>query len=268
MITTDLHIHTSYCDGRDTPEEMAAEAYKRGFTSLGFSGHSYTPFDTECCMSESDTKKYRAEVEVLKREYSGRMEIFLGLEQDFFSASVTEPYDYTIGSVHYIFKNGEYFPVDLDLQTLNALAEKHFGGDFDLLAEEYFETMARVVEVTDCDIIGHLDLLSKFFEKTGYEPSERYDSVAKRAVAELVKYGKPFEINVGAMTRGYRTSPYPSKKLLCEIARLGGDIVINGDCHDRRWLGRYLDDAAALALECGFDYRMILTSDGWKKEKL
>lgn len=83
-----------------------------------------------------------------------------------------------------------------------------------------------------------------------------------------MKYGKPFEINVGAMTRGYRTSPYPSKKLLCEIARLGGDIVINGDCHDRRWLGRYLDGAAALALECGFDCRMILTSDGWKKEKL
>lgn len=36
-----LHTHTCFCDGKDTPEEMIQEALKRGFDSLGFSMHSY-----------------------------------------------------------------------------------------------------------------------------------------------------------------------------------------------------------------------------------
>lgn len=268
MITTDLHTHTSYCDGCDTPDEMAAEAYKRGFTSLGFSGHSFVPFDKEFCMNGEETAKYRADVERLKREYSGRMSIFLGLEQDSYSALPTEPYDYTIGSVHYILKGGVYYPVDVDIDTLNTLAEEHFGGDFDLLAEEYFSSVSNVVETTKCDIIGHIDLLSKFFEKTGYEPSERYLAAVKRAVAVLAEYRKPFEINVGPMTRGYRTSPYPSEEILREIKKVGGSIVISGDCHNKRYLGEYFAEAAALAVKCGFESRMILTENGFKEESL
>ena len=39
------HTHTDFCDGQNTPEEMAEAAAKKGFTALGFSGHSYTDFD-------------------------------------------------------------------------------------------------------------------------------------------------------------------------------------------------------------------------------
>ena len=37
-----LHTHTTYCDGRDTPVEMIESAIAQGFDSIGFSGHSYT----------------------------------------------------------------------------------------------------------------------------------------------------------------------------------------------------------------------------------
>lgn len=37
-----LHTHTIYCDGKDTPEEMILAACEKGFTSLGFSGHSFS----------------------------------------------------------------------------------------------------------------------------------------------------------------------------------------------------------------------------------
>ena len=40
------HTHTDFCDGQNTPEEMAEAAAKKGFPALGFSGHSYTDFDT------------------------------------------------------------------------------------------------------------------------------------------------------------------------------------------------------------------------------
>ena len=32
-----LHIHTTYADGKDKPEEIVVEAINRGFDSIGFS---------------------------------------------------------------------------------------------------------------------------------------------------------------------------------------------------------------------------------------
>ena len=34
-----LHTHSSYCDGKDTPEELVLYAINSGFSSIGFSGH-------------------------------------------------------------------------------------------------------------------------------------------------------------------------------------------------------------------------------------
>ena len=124
------------------------------------------------------------------------------------------------------------------------------------IAELYFSTVGEIVEATDCDIIGHFDLLTKFNEGWGFGPAgnvinkmrcgaaefvsdifdtsdERYAAAWKKAIDRifddcesrykkgsrnrLEKYGileagdKPvFEINTGAISRGYRTTPYPS----------------------------------------------------------
>ena len=41
MYKQNLHIHTKYCDGKDTPEEMVIAACEKGFQSIGFSMHSF-----------------------------------------------------------------------------------------------------------------------------------------------------------------------------------------------------------------------------------
>ena len=45
MILKDYHMHTTYCDGTASAEEMVQEAVRRGLTEIGFSGHSHTAFD-------------------------------------------------------------------------------------------------------------------------------------------------------------------------------------------------------------------------------
>jgi histidinol-phosphatase (PHP family) len=92
--------------------------------------------------------------------------------------------------------------------------------------------------------------------------------VALKCVESLIPYNKPFEINVGAMTRGYRTSPYPAEFILKEIFKLGGKIVINGDCHNKNNLGDYLDLAINYAKMCGFKERLILTPNGFISEEI
>lgn len=267
MTKIDLHTHTSYCDGNDTPADLVAEAYKRGFDAIGITGHSYVDFD-DCCMTLDGTKKYREEVNALKQKYDGKMDIFLGLEQDYYSPEHEKNYDYIIGSVHYIYKNGEYISVDLEPETLDERIKKHFDGDFDEFAEEYFALVSDVVNKTNCDIIGHIDLISKFIETNPRPVTERYKLAALNCVKSLIPYGKPFEINVGAMTRGYRTSPYPAEFILKEIFKLGGKIVINGDCHNKNNLGDYLDLAINYAKMCGFKERLILTPNGFISEEI
>ncbi len=267
MIRTDLHTHTSFCDGKDTPQELVAEAYKRGFSSIGITGHSFVSFD-DCCMSLEETEQYKSQINALKQQYKGKMDIFLGLEQDYYSPKHSGDFDYTIGSVHYLLKNGEYFPLDQSPDITMQKIKQYYNGDFDLFAEHYYTLLADVVNKTDCDIIGHFDLITKYSETDRYPFSDRYRTLALATLEKLIPYGRPFEINVGAITRGYRTTPYPADFILKEINRLGGTIVINGDCHNKLWLGDYLDSAIEFAKQCGFKERLVLTHNGFKSEKI
>ena len=70
MIYSDIHTHTTYCDGKSTAEEMVKKAIEKGFESIGLSGHSYTDFDDGWCMSLENTKKYCDEVDALKEKRS------------------------------------------------------------------------------------------------------------------------------------------------------------------------------------------------------
>ena len=67
------HTHSTFCDGKSTPEEMVLAAMERGFSALGFSGHGYTPFDLHSCMS--DTRGYISEIKRLKEKYKNKIQI-------------------------------------------------------------------------------------------------------------------------------------------------------------------------------------------------
>ena len=93
MTLEDFHVHTNFCDGKDSPEDIVKEAIRRGMTRLGFSGHSYTEFDTEPCMSVDGTQRYVDEIHRLKQKYHGKIEILCGTEQDYYSDMPTGDYD-------------------------------------------------------------------------------------------------------------------------------------------------------------------------------
>ncbi len=235
----DLHTHTVYCDGKDTTEEMARAALSLGLDCLGFSGHGYAPYDTDCCMTREGAAAYRAEIAALRDRYAGRLRVFCGVEQDYWSEEATADYEYVIGSVHYVKKDGEMLCIDDTPERTKAAAEGHFGGDWYALAEAYFKTVADVVERTRCDIIGHFDLISKFNEKEPmFDPSHpRYVKAWQSALDALLPYGKPFEVNTGAMSRGWRTSPYPDADMLAYIRSGGGRLVLSSDSHSARTIG-------------------------------
>ncbi len=233
MSWTDLHVHTTYSDGKNTPEEMVLAAIEKGMTTIGFSDHSYTPFDLECCIPLDRLDAYKAEIASLKDKYRDKIVILCGIEQDYYSETPTDGYDYVIGSVHYLKAGDEYFAVDLTAEEIFDAADRHFGGDIYALLAAYYQNVADVVEKTNADIIGHLDVIAKFNENGEMfdDTDERYIAAYTAAVDRLLKIGKPFEINTGALSRGYRVTPYPSKPIYDYIKQNGGRFILSSDSH-------------------------------------
>lgn len=268
MITTNFHTHTVYSDGIDIPEEMVKTAIEKGFTALGFSEHSYTRLDAEICLKAEKVPEYVEEINRLKEKYKNDIKIFLGFEKDYFSSEDTSIFDYVIGSVHQIRKNGVEMSVDYSPEMTKKWVDEMYSGDFDAYAEDYFELVGDVIEKTNADIIGHFDLISKFNEELGFIQSERFLKSAEKAVKKLVKYDRPFEINTGAISRKRRSIPYPTPEILKMIKKHGGKIAFSSDCHNKDYLDCYFDEAEKLAKNCGFQEHGIITEQGVKFVKI
>jgi len=235
-----LHTHTVFCDGKDTPEELVLEALRLGCDYIGFSGHSRTgiPEDEPFCMSVEGTESYKAEICRLKRKYEGKIDILMGIEQDYYSVDSPVDYEFVIGSVHYIFKDGVYLPVDVSKESQLSAVNEHYGGDVYSFIEDYYTLVGDVYRKTGCDIIGHFDLVTKFNEDGSlFDTSHpRYVRAADRALNKLLREDVAFEINYGAVGRGYRKTPYPEERILNQIEAAGKKTIRTSDCHNKDWL--------------------------------
>lgn len=252
MILSDFHVHTYYCDGKDSPEDIVKEAISRGMKKIGFSGHSYTPFDEAPCMSPEGTKDYRREVQRLKTQYDGQIEILCGIEQDYYSSIPAEGYDYVIGSVHYIDCGGECLHVDNTPEMFSRLIHE-CGDDPYSAIERYYALVADVVNRTGATIIGHFDLITKLNERYNFfdEEDSRYITASVNALDSLLETGKPIEINTGAIARGYRNFAYPSLRLLKRIAEKEGSVILSSDAHDKHNLMYRFPEYEQLAADLG-----------------
>ncbi len=242
MLKTNYHTHSTFCDGKDTPEETVLAAIEKGFDVIGFSGHGYIP-DCTYCMSKEGTEQYVREINRLKAAYREKIKVLCGIEADIRTEFRREKFDYVIGSVHDVEIGGVFYPVDSSPEHFKRAIEA-FDGDVYAFIENYYDRVKRVVKVTGADIIGHFDLVTKFNENGEYfsESDERYTRAMLSALDALIEEDVPFEINTGAMARGWRSAPYPALPIIERIFERGGRFVLTSDCHDRT------------KLDFGFDY--------------
>ena len=251
MVKSNFHTHSTWCDGRDSPRRMVEAAVKCGFTALGFSGHSYMECEPGYCMSDPDG--YKAQIRELDAEYRGIINIYCGVAQDMYCVHPPVGYDYVIGSLHYVCKDNRLYSVDCDRDEVCRTVREEFGSDWLSFCEAYYEGLKHVVQRTGADIIGHFDLVTKYNEggRLFDEHDPRYVAAWRSAADALLKAGVPFEINTGAISRGYRTSPYPSEDILRYLAAHGAKAVLSSDSHDSSSLDTGFGEAEDLALRAG-----------------
>ncbi|MDO4608371.1 MAG: histidinol-phosphatase HisJ family protein [Clostridia bacterium] len=263
---SNLHTHTNLCDGNDTPEEMVNQAIEMGFSSLGFSGHAPTPFRMDYCIQ--DIGVYITEIKRLKEKYKNDIQIYLGIEEDAFAPIDRSRFEYMIGSYHFIKKDGQYYSIDITPDDF-AQCVAACGGPLEF-AKEYYKGFCDYILARKPDIIGHFDLITKYEEKyTDYFFTNKdYFEIAKRYINEATKAECMFELNSGAISRGYRTKPYPAENLLYELKKADAKMIVTSDCHNRFRLDCNFEESKKMLKDIGFKHTYVLYNNEFVKEFL
>lgn len=264
---TNLHTHTTFSDGKNTPEEVTLFAIEKGFESLGFSDHGYTPYDERYCMK--DAAGYMAEIKRLKAKYQDQIEIYLGVEEDCRALQNCTDFDYIIGSCHYVEINGKIYPFDSNYGYFSKCLDM-LNGDVLAFAEAYYEFFCSYIKLRKPDIIGHFDLLTKFDEKEQdiYLSEPWYWRLAEKYTLEALKSECIFEVNTGLITRGFRSLPCPHERLLYIIKKNGGKVTLSSDAHCKENLDAYFNETKQLLRTVGIQDYYILKKGDFKKIRL
>lgn len=248
-----LHTHTTWCDGKDAPEDVIRAAIAKGFAKIGFSSHAMLPGEMlDWTLTRDKALAYSSEIRALAAKYAGTIEVLCGVEADYLAGSADpdratyafmEP-DYIIGSVHFVTApDGAAVAVDKSPDDLACGIRDHFAGSVEAFIRAYFAQEREMVAKFDFDIVGHPDLVRKFNVKAPYfdETSAWYlEEVAKTADA-IAASGKTVEINTGAISRGWLDDAYPSEPFRTILRERGVKLILGSDAH------------SADAIDCAFD---------------
>ncbi len=264
---SNLHTHTTFCDGRNTPEELVIAAISGGFCSLGFSGHGYTAYDERYCMK--DTDGYRAEILRLKKTYAREIQIYLGVEEDSDHPVKREEFDYIIGSSHYYCMDGQYHPIDSSPAYFRECAER-FHDDAVAMAHAYYRPFCSYIRRRKPDIVGHFDLITKFDEEGDslFLNNSAYHAVAEQYLTSVAATGCLFEVNTGAISRGYRTSPYPHERLLQVLRRHDCGLILSSDSHHMSTLSFGFAEMRRYLKDQGFTHVYVLYDGEFMRDPL
>ena len=250
-----LHNHTTFCDGDDSMEDFVRYVIADGGSAIGFSGHSHQSYEQDYTMTKESEKEYCAEIDRLREKFGDRIRIYKGIELEYFCDSDITPYEYIIGSVHLVKKDGIYIGVDSAKEEVCQSVREIYGGNWMAYVRDYYETVIRSASRPCVDIVGHFDLVTKFNEGQNLfsEESPEYLSAAIGALEELRKEDKIYEMNTGAISRGYRTAPYiGSKEILRYMCEHGMRMTVNADAHQKENYRFRFAETAAVLKEAGF----------------
>ena len=254
---TDFHTHTTYCDGKNSPQEMLEAAIKLKMDAIGFAVHSHLDSESDWTIASEDMPFYVGELSNMQGDYEPKINVLIGIEQDYWSRPEDcdiEGIEYKIGSVHSLIEEDiAGSSVDNKPEITLACCEKYFDGDIYKMVERYFELVGDIYERTHCNIVGHFDLITKFNNLPNNEcnlfidvDDERYINAEQKALEKLSKAPVIFEINTGGMSRGYTTAPYPSERVLQYLSEHKIPVIFSSDAHSTDTLIFARDEVLAL----------------------
>jgi len=240
----DYHIHTAMSrDAKGDIADYVKIARVRNLTEIGFSDHFHLE-KKDYSMKYEKLGEYVQKVRSYKNETD--FSIKLGLEVDFIPGLETEirklgsqwPFDYFIGSVHFINNWGFDDPRYISEYKKWDIAE---------LNRIYYSLIQRCARSKLFDVIGHVDLIKKF----GYKPKTEMTNVFAQTVEALRDSKVCVEVNTGGLRAPCREI-YPSKVFVEMCFDNGIPITLGSDAHTPEDVGKDFGQALKLIREAGY----------------
>jgi len=248
-LPADYHTHTPLCrHAVGEPIELAAQAASLGIREMGFSDHNPMPRDDfdNWRMRADQLDEYVAKVEEARRAHPG-LTIKLALEVDFIPGyehwirelASRHPWDYFIGSVHYISPSW-------DIDNPSKLSEWKKRDPLEVWTA-YFERLTMAAESGLFEIIGHADLCKKFC----FYPRGDQAALFKDFIRAAKDHRVAIELNTAGLRKDCREI-YPSPTILQMAAQAQVPITFGSDAHAPEEVGLNLAEAVQLARGAGY----------------
>jgi histidinol-phosphatase (PHP family) len=245
----DYHMHTPLCrHAAGEPVEYARHALKIGLAEIGFSDHSpmrQDDFD-DWRMRNDQLDEYVEKVRQARRDFP-QLTIRLALEVDYLPGqedwilelAARHPWDYLIGSVHYV---SDSWAVDNPYK----LSEWASRDTFEVWSA-YFDRLTWAAESGLFDIIGHADLPKKF----GHRPTQNCTPLYERFLAAAKRHHCAIELNTAGLRKDCREI-YPSRGFTQLALQNGVPITFGSDAHAPEEVGLGFAEAVQLARQAGY----------------
>ena len=242
----DYHLHTQFSsDGKGSMDDYANKAWEKQITEIGFSDH----IDKERLNEQSDffagiMSKYVEAFVTAKKKSAA--ELKLGSEVDYFPDKVTRireilktyPFDYVIGSVHFIGDWSVDNPRRIDKHSRKNPLESY---------DQYFRLVREMCATRLFDIVGHPDLIKIF----GLKPDNDISQIYKDSAGAIAESRMCAEINPKGLIRPCKEI-YPGLEFLKILHEYSVPITFGSDAHNPDDLGLNLIDAVKLARKAGY----------------
>lgn len=277
MQLSNYHSHCTFCDGRSTPEDFIKFALAHGFRAYGFSSHSPLPFETFWNMSKDDMPEYLMEIERLKKKYSDRLEIYVGLEIDYldktYNASIPYfrnlPLDYRIGSIHFLpiaplLTEENMVCIDGSFRDYKTSVDTFYGSDIRKLVSHFFRSTQEMIEAGGIDIVGHMDKIYMNGHKyEGFDlDADWYRKPLEDCLHLIAEKELMVEVNTKNLTK--KQEIYPHKNYLHRLLELDIPILVNSDCHYPDLVNDGRAEAFDLLKKVGFRSTRELIGGKWQ----
>jgi histidinol-phosphatase (PHP family) len=244
-------MHTPLCrHATGEPTELAAQAVRVGLKEIGFSDHSPMPRDDfdDWRMAKADLDEYVRKVEQARKDHPGLV-IKLALEVDYLPGyedwirelASRHPWDYFIGSVHYV---SESWAID----NPHRLSEWKNREPMEVWTA-YFDRLTMAAESGLFEIIGHADLCKKFC----FYPKEDCTPLFNRFLQAAKKHGVAMELNTAGLRKDCQEI-YPSPRIVQMAAQIGVPITFASDAHAPGEVGMNFAEAVQLAHSAGYTH--------------
>lgn len=245
----DYHMHTPLCrHATGEPGELAAQALRVGLTEIGFSDHSPMQRDDfdNWRMRSDQLDEYVQKVLQAQRDFPA-LTIKLALEVDYLPGhedwirqlAARHPWDYLIGSVHYV---SDAWALD----DPSKLSEWKNRDAFEVWSI-YFDRLTQAAASGLFDIIGHADLPKKF----GFRPRQDCMPLFDKFLRAVQEQNLAVELNTAGLRKDCREI-YPSPRLVELMFQRGIPITFGSDAHASGEVGLNFSEAVQLARQTGY----------------